>query len=293
MKNLKNMAIVAFALMSGATYAQTNLLNAKTADEIGQKSYEDILTETEGPKPYQYVNERNIIFEKKVWEVIPADQRANLIYFLPFEKTMDRKPLFDILMEAVRSNAITEVYDDSDFSYKLPLKQIEDKFTRTVISDEGVEYYNLGLEIPREFMVEYKLSARDVKEYKLMGTWYFDRNAGELKYRLLGICPVVVDIATKGSDNEQTADLFWIFFPNAREVLYKNFAYNEKNSRMKSNFDYLFNSRMFNATIYKTDNVYGDYAISDYVKDNAMLQLLEAERIKETIRDFEDDLWNY
>lgn len=293
MKNIKRIAMVAFALLSGATFAQTNLYNAKSAEEIGQKGLEDIWTETQGPKPYQYVNERDIIFEKKVWETIPADQRSNLIYFLPLDKTLDRKPLFDVLLEGIRSGAITSVYDNHDFSYKLPMKELETKFKRSVVSDEGVEYYNLGLEIPKEYVYDITITARDVKEYKIMGAWYFDRNAGELKYRLLGICPVVVDVATKGSESESTTDLFWIFFPDAREVLYKNYAYNEKNNRLQMNFDYLFNARKFNATIYQTDNVYGDFQIADYVKDNAMLQLLEAERIKESIRDFEDDLWNY
>ena len=55
----------------------------------------------------------------------------------------------------------------------------------------------------------------------------------------------------------------------------------------------MFNARKFAGTIYKTDNVYGDRNISEYVRENAMLQLLEAERVKESIRDLEDDLWNY
>ncbi|MEG0918164.1 MAG: gliding motility protein GldN, partial [Myroides sp.] len=72
-----------------------------------------------------------------------------------------------------------------------------------------------------------------------------------------------------------------------------SYAFNEKNPAMKMNFDYMFNARKFSATIYKTDNVYGDRNISDYVQGNAMMQLLEAERVKESIRDLEDDLWNY
>jgi hypothetical protein len=38
---------------------------------------------------------------------------------------------------------------------------------------------------------------------------------------------------------------------------------------------------------------YGDRSINDYMKDNAQNQLLEAERVKEKIRDFESDMWNY
>ena len=159
--------------------------------------------------------------------------------------------------------------------------------------EAGIEYYNMGEKIPEEYIVKTSLTARDVKEYRIMGTYYFDRNQGELKYRLIGIAPVVVDINTKGKEYENTIELFWIFFPAARQTLYENYAYNEKNSAMRSSFDYLFNARKFSATIYRTDNLYGDEPIEEYVRDNAMQQLLEADRIKESIRNFEDDLWNY
>ena len=46
------------------------------------------------------------------------------------------------------------------------------------------------------YKVEIKTTT-DVKEYRAMGMWYMDRNAGELKYRLLGLAPVVTDLATK------------------------------------------------------------------------------------------------
>jgi hypothetical protein len=45
--------------------------------------------------------------------------------------------------------------------------------------------------------------------------------------------------------------------------------------------------------IYKEENVYGDRQIAEYMKDNSLNQLLESERIKEKIRNFEQDMWNY
>jgi len=128
-----------------------------------------------------------------------------------------------------------------------------------------------------------------------MGSYYFDRNAGELKYRLLGMAPVVTDINTRGRDDEQTRELFWIFFPSpdTRQILFENYAYNERNPAQKISFDHMLNARKFNSVIYKADNQYGNAEIEDYVRDNAMEQLLEAERIRESIRNFEDDLWNY
>jgi hypothetical protein len=45
--------------------------------------------------------------------------------------------------------------------------------------------------------------------------------------------------------------------------------------------------------VYKEENLYGDREIKEYMKDNAQDQLLESERVKEKIRNFEQDMWNY
>jgi gliding motility associated protien GldN len=87
--------------------------------------------------------------------------------------------------------------------------------------------------------------------------------------------------------------LFWIYFPASRDVLHAAKAFNEKNSAMPFTFDHLLNSRRFNAVIYLEENVYGDREIKEYMKQNAQMQLLESERVKEKIRNFELDMWNY
>jgi len=294
MKNIKNLFFTVLVFTIGnVVVAQNNLLNARTAGEIGDESIEDIYAKADGPIPYEYVNDRDIMFQKKVWEVLPLDQKQNLVYYFPLEETIDRKPLFNVLKDAVMNKKITEVYYDDNFKFKLNPKDLESKFMRTDTTEMGKEQYMLDGKIDKQYIVETVIRPTDVKEYRTMGMWYFDRNAGELKYRLLGLAPVVVDLATKGTEFEEAVPLFWIFFPDARETLYNTYAYNEKNPAMKLNFDFLFNARKFAGTIYKADNIYGDRNINEYVQGNAMMQLLEAERIKESIRDLEDDLWNY
>jgi len=294
MKNIKKIVFAVLTLSIGnVAVAQNNILNALSPDEIGEQSIEEIYAKADGPIPYEYVNDKDIMFQKKVWEVLPLDQKQNLIYYFPLEETMDRKPLFNVLKDAVMNKKITHVFEDDNFKYKLNPKDLENKFSRLDTTDYGKEQFMLDGKIDEQYIVKTVIRPTDVKEYRTMGMWYFDRNAGELKYRLLGLAPVVVDIATKGTDFEQAVPLFWIFFPDARETLYNTYAYNERNPALKSNFDYLFNARRFAGTIYKVDNVYGDREIKDYVQGNAMMQLLEAERVKESIRDLEDDLWNY
>jgi len=76
-------------------------------------------------------------------------------------------------------------------------------------------------------------------------------------------------------------------------VLHKAKAFNRKNTSRPISYDHLLNSRRFNAVIYKEDNDLGDRQIKDYVNDNALMQLMESDRIKESIRNIEIDMWNY
>ncbi|HNQ28046.1 MAG TPA: gliding motility protein GldN, partial [Aquaticitalea sp.] len=123
-----------------------------------------------------------------------------------------------------------------------------------------------------------------------------DKRQGELKYRILGIAPAAQDVNFIDSEdqaNKEPIALFWVFYPEVREVLHQAKAFNNKNSSMPFSFDHLLNSRRFNGYMYKEENVYGDREVKDYVADNALMQLLESDRIKEKIRDFEQDMWSY
>ena len=137
------------------------------------------------------------------------------------------------------------------------------------------------------------LTAQDISGYKIKGYWYFDKRQSELKYRLLGICPVSPEARDIGADNPEVIELFWVYFPAIRDVLHEAKAFNDRNSAMPFTFDHLLNSRRFNAVIYKEENVYGDREIAQYMKENSQMQLLESERVKDKIRDFEQDMWNY
>ncbi len=147
--------------------------------------------------------------------------------------------------------------------------------------------------VPAEYILKQDLTAQDVTQYKIKGYWYFDKRESELKYRLIGICPVTPDVYTMNSDEKDYIELFWVFFPNARTVLNEAKAFNDANTAATISFDQILNSRRFNSIIYKEENVYGDREIKDYIKDNAQSQLLESERVKEKIRNFEEDMWNY
>ena len=297
MMNVKKF-LIAVVVISGSfsAFAQSNLLNAKTPDEIGLKTVAQLDADNDKPLSYGYVHDRDVLMGKTTWEIIDLSERINFALYFPIDTAnigSDRRSLYDVLTRAMKSGEITEVYTDGYFNTKKSLQDIQGSLTRIDTTDAGREQINAGGAISEEYILRQDLSAADVTEYKIKGYWYFDKRQSELKYRLLGICPITPDVYSMNSEEKDYIELFWVFFPAARDVLHDAKAFNEKNSAMPISFDQILNSRRFNSVIYKEENVYGDRGIDEYMKDNAQNQLLESERVKDKIRNFESDMWNY
>ena len=297
MMNARNFLIVVICITgSMVSFAQSNLLNAKFPEEIGLKSTDQIIADNDKPLEYGYVDDRDILMGKMTWEIIDLSERINFPLYFPVDTAnigANRRSLYDVLTKAIRNGYITDVYSDSYFNTKKTYKDIKASLTRIDTTDAGREQINAGQKISPEYIIKQDLTAQDVSQYKIKGYWYFDKRQSELKYRLLGICPVTPDVFTMNSDEKDYIELFWVFFPAARDILNEAKTFNDRNSAMSISFDQILNSRRFNGTIYQEENVYGDRSIASYMKDNAQNQLLESERIKEKIRNFEQDMWNY
>ena len=91
----------------------------------------------------------------------------------------------------------------------------------------------------------------------------------------------------------QLKPIFWVFYPHAREILKKGQAFNNRNTSKYISFDDIITSRRFSSVIYKEENVYENREVKDYIKNNSFMRLLESERIKEKIRNFEHDMWSW
>ncbi|WP_269686714.1 gliding motility protein GldN [Flavobacterium lacustre] len=295
--NVRNFLIAVITVAGSFTsFAQSNLLNAKTPSQIGLKTAAQLVSDNDKPLAYGYVHDRDVLMGKTTWEIIDLSEKINFALYFPIDTAnigSDRRSLYDVLTKAMRNGKITEVYTDSYFNTKKSLKDIQASLTRIDTTDVGREQINAGQSVSAEYITRQDLTAQDVTQYKIKGYWYFDKRQSELKYRLLGICPITPDVYTMNSEEKDYIELFWVFFPAAREVLHEAKAFNDKNSAMPISFDQILNSRRFNSVIYKEENVYGDRSIEEYMKDNSQNQLLESERVKEKIRNFEQDMWNY
>ncbi len=299
--NWKSLIVVgAVAMMPLSMAAQANILNAKKPEDIGKKTAEQIAEDNDAPLPYGYVDDRDILWSKTVWEVIDLDERVNFPMYYPLDTIdigADRRSLYDVFLKNIKNGKLKDVYVDSYFTEKRNFGDLAATLKKVDTTDLGYEQINAGEELSPEYINQRELTAADIEEYRIKGIWYFDKRQGELKYRLLGIAPVAPDVNFIDDESMDPADakveLFWVWFPSAREILHDAKVFNQRNSAQPLSFDMLLNARRFNAIIYKEDNVHGDREIRDYIADNALFQLLEADRIKEAIRDREQDMWAY
>ncbi|MFZ4435917.1 MAG: gliding motility protein GldN [Flavobacterium psychrophilum] len=301
---IKNVIIASLFFCGSVAVAQSNLLNAKIPSEIGKKSPAQLNSDNDKPLPYGYVHDRDVLMGKTTWEIIDLDERINFPLYYPIDTSnigKDRRSLFDVLLKGIKSGKITEVYTDSYFNTKKTFKDMSTSFTYIDTTNAGKEEinnypedYKSGAKVlDPQYINKKELGAIDVANYKIKGFWYFDKRQSELKYRLIGICPVSPEAKEIGAENQDFIELFWVYFPAVRDILHDAKAFNNRNSAMPVTFDDLLNSRRFNGEIYKEENVYGDREIAEYMRENSQMQLIESERVKDKIRDFEQDMWNY
>jgi gliding motility associated protien GldN len=291
-------------LAANAMFAQANILNAKIPEEIGIKTEAQLLLDNDKPLEYGYVGDRDILFSKMTWEKVVLDERANFPLYFPVDTmnmSKNRRSLYHVLMENVQNGMIPKVYADAYFTTERTLEDLAPSLKKEEVTDEGIEWMNAeGVSdvsmVPEEYVIRRQIGAADISSYLIKGLWYFDKRQGELKYRILGIAPAAPDVNFIDSEDESQKEpigLFWVFFPEVRDILHDAKAFNDKNSAVPLSFDHLLNSRRFSGYIYKEENVYGDREVKDYVAENALMQLLESERIKDKIRNFEQDMWSY
>ena len=106
--------------------------------------------------------------------------------------------------------------------------------------------------------------------------------------RIIAICPIRV-VEKDGVLVPQR--LFWVpYDENLRKVLINAPFFNRMNSAARLSYDDVFLRRVFDSYIIREDNVF-DRSINEYAK--GVDALLESERIKQSIIDFEQGVWEY
>ena len=270
-----------------SSYGQSNLLNAKKPSEIGT----ELIKADKKSIEYPEVDDTDVLWSKVVYEFIDLNEKLNFQLLFPVndeQYTSTRKSLWKIIRENVENGTIDEVFDVRNDNFLN-----SNKITGT----EKIKDFYGSKFTPGDSRPQTYATSSDITGYKIKGVWFFDKKHSEMKYRLLGIQPVGRNLKESGKEQ----GYFWIWYPSIRDILSNHMVFNDKNNNNRISFDDLLVNRRFSSFIYKYDNVYGDRTIRDYIRQrngesNRQYQLrliMESERIKKEILDFDVDMWGY
>lgn len=241
------------------------------------------------PVPYPHVNESDVMWSKRIWRTIDLREKVNQYLYFPEVPQNDWKNLMTVIVDGINSGDLT-AYDASadDFTAPLSYDEVMTKLSGsidTIHIQRAVAPYDWY-----DTIIVNEFSSQDIKSFRIKEDWFFDKKRSVVECRIIGICPVkdVYDKTT--GEFRGTAPLFWIYYPEARRTFAKACAFNPKNDAVRLSYDDVFIRRMFASTIYKESNTYDRY-ISDYA--TGLDALLEAEKIQQQIREFENNMWQY
>lgn len=281
---MKKLGLLTFILIAIGLGSSKNL-SAQVLDGIYVKEHVPARKQV----PYKFLREADVMWTKRIWRIIDLNEKINHPLYYPTSRIGDRMSLIDLMLWGINTEGITPYATEDDrFTQPITRSQIETKFGA---GPQTISYMDEnGEEVTRT--IENEINSSQVKQYILKEDWFFDRQHSIMDVRIIGLCPVRFYTKSDEADAEQLmSKVFWIYFPEARRIFANHEVFNEYNDAERRTFDDLFFKRKFNSYIIQETNVHDDRGIDKYTL--GVQSLLEGERLKKLINDYEQDLWNY
>jgi gliding motility associated protien GldN len=318
MKFLTSCLLFCFLITSLVVFSQPNQSVVTGSYPPRDRSYDKILNRGRQVKEWPNLREADILWKKRIWEEIDLNQKMNFPLYYPLDEKVGRKSLWHIIVRglqddrlwAYRSKGVgaTGAFDD-EFTQKINLQDLKDvlcipvdvgsiedplllvpdaDFDRVAdIEDACPNVAGVFAEDPTQRGCPSVIEGRNIERYRLKEDWIFDKNLSVRYVRIIGIAPMARN--SKGI----LEPLFWLHYDQCRYLFAEKESFNLSNDAFSGTFEDLFEMRHFTGNVIKEENIYD----RDITGKNGYAQgidaLLEGERIKKEIFEYEHDLWNY
>jgi gliding motility associated protien GldN len=249
------------------------------------------------PLAYEHIREDDAVYRQRVWRELDVHEKMNLPFVYNATEDNGNQRFISILLNLIKSGEVTafSAVADDRFTTPMTFKEIAEVMVgkpHTIQVPDFVNDPDGSKGLMHDTTIQEQFSAASVERYEIKEEWVFDKESSRMYVRILGIAPEKSLINQDGSFRTATP-VFWVYYPDLRPMLAKYEAYNGKNFGARMSWEELFESRMFSSRIIKStiDNP-SDLFIDGYVRD-PILQLLEGDKIKEKVFNYEQDLWSY
>ena len=246
------------------------------------------------PLAYEHLREEDALFSEFIWEEIDGREKINRPFiYQAYDDDGDQR-FFALLLRAIEKDGVVPFSaegGDDRFTKPLGIDEVN-AMLKGSLDTQLVQNINNPNIFDTSIIYNTKLAPNpdSIYTFRLKEQFIFDNRTSRMYCRIIGIAPVATIII---NNKPIKRTLFWLYYPELRATLAKNEVYNPKNISNRITWEELFESRYFNGYVVKStlDN-YNDKMLNALYKDPTK-RLLEGEKIRQKIFDYEQDRWVY
>ena len=238
--------------------------------------------------PLPKIREADIVYSRRIWREIDLREKANQYLASP------KARLIDVILDAVASGELrafdpVQTKDDIDGdSFKTQLTP--EKALAKMADSTTVDIIDAKGDKTGSKLVAGEFSRDSIVRFRIKEDVIFDKQRSVEEVRIIGLAPMIKKSIAGTTKQFDFQPAFWIYFPEARQILVTKETVNSRNDAAGLSFDDIFTKRLFTSFIVKQSND-KDERIKDYAQ--GLDRLYESDRIKKNLMDWELNLWQY
>ena len=238
--------------------------------------------------PYPSLIERDVMYSRRIYRIIDTREKMNMVIKWP------RNPLYRIVYDACTKgygSAPITAYNNDSLTSVITAEEILKKGG----SEESVQMANPNdpeSEILIDTVIRNVFRPIEIKRFLLMEDWIFDKQTSQFFIRIIAIAPLF-DLIVEGQNLGEN-ELFWVKWSDLRPVLVNQEVFNRQNDAMRFSYDDFFEQRVFSSYITRESNAFNNKIIEfEEFRTDRFAALLESEKIKNKLFEWEHDLWEW